>query len=139
MPYYWSENKLVDECSEDNNILNFTSNWSERHIAFVCGLGTFGLSKGLITNKGISGRFGSIITELYITPDKRQYDDIYEYCTMCGACGRNCPASAISVEKGKDHKACFAFLEKTREKHAPRYGCGKCQVKVPCEGSLPRA
>ncbi len=29
--------------------LSFTSNWSERHVAFVCGLGTFGLSKGLIT------------------------------------------------------------------------------------------
>ena len=32
----------------------FGSNWSERHAAYVCGLGTFGLSKGLITNKGMA-------------------------------------------------------------------------------------
>lgn len=35
----------------------YTSNWSERHAAYVCGLGTFGLSKGLITEKGTAGRF----------------------------------------------------------------------------------
>ena len=33
--------------------LSFTSNWSERHAAFVCGMGTFGLSKGLITQKEV--------------------------------------------------------------------------------------
>ena len=38
--------------------LSFTSNWSERHVAYVCGLGTFSLSKGLITERGVSGRFG---------------------------------------------------------------------------------
>lgn len=32
--------------------LSFTSNWSERHVAYVCGLGTFSLSKGLITERG---------------------------------------------------------------------------------------
>ena len=34
--------------------LSFTSNWSERHVAYVCGLGTFSLSKGLITERGPS-------------------------------------------------------------------------------------
>lgn len=37
--------------------LSFTSNWSERHVAYVCGLGTFSLSKGLITERGVSGPF----------------------------------------------------------------------------------
>ncbi len=40
----------------------FTSNWSERHAAYACGLGTFGLSKGLITRHGMAGRFGSLVT-----------------------------------------------------------------------------
>ena len=64
--------------------VSFTSNWSERHVAFACGLGTFGLSKGLITKRGIAGRFGSILTELYLQPDTRDYEDVYEYCSKCG-------------------------------------------------------
>lgn len=116
----------------------FTSNWSERHVAFICGLGTFGLSKGLITKKGMSGRFGSIITELYLSPDKREYENIYEYCSMCGKCVKNCPVNAISIENGKNHIICSKFLDKTVEKYKPRYGCGKCQVSVPCESRIPK-
>lgn len=115
----------------------FTSNWSERHAAFICGLGTFGLSKGLITEKGMAGRLGSIITSLVLEPDERKYKDIYEYCTMCGACAGRCPVSAISLERGKDHKKCSEFLDITKEKYKPRYGCGKCQVAVPCSRKIP--
>jgi epoxyqueuosine reductase QueG len=115
----------------------FTSNWSERHVAFVCGLGTFGLSKGLITSKGVAGRFGSIVTELYISPDKRSYESIYEYCSMCGECVKKCPVDAISIDQGKNHKICAAFLNETFEKFKPRYACGKCQVGVPCESCIP--
>lgn len=115
----------------------FTSNWSERHVAFVCGLGTFGLSKGLITRQGMAGRFGSLVTELCLPPDVRAYEDIYEYCSFCGACVRNCPAQAISIEKGKNHLLCSAFLDRTKAAFAPRYGCGKCQVLVPCASRIP--
>lgn len=115
----------------------YSSNWSERHVAFVCGLGTFGLSKGLITKKGVAGRFASIITDLEIKPDKRDYEDIYEYCSMCGKCIKNCPVNAISFEDGKNHDICSAFLNQTKERFKPRYGCGKCQVDVVCEYSVP--
>lgn len=115
------------------SIPSYSSNWSERHVAFVCGLGTFGLSKGLITEKGVAGRYTSLITDLELEPDSRPYSDIYEYCSGCGACVRNCPAKAITLEKGKDHGKCAAFINETRARFAPRYGCGKCQVKVPCE------
>lgn len=117
---------------------NFTSNWSERHVAFACGLGTFGLSKGIITRNGIAGRFGSIVTEMALEPSGRDYEDIYEYCSMCGKCARNCPAKAISLESGKNHKICSDFLDITAEKFKPRYGCGKCQVAVPCESCIPK-
>ncbi len=116
----------------------FTSNWSERHVAFICGLGTFGLSKGLITAKGMAGRFGSIITNAPFEFTKRLYTEIYEYCTNCGACMRRCPAQAISMETGKDHVKCSAFVSETGKKYAPRYGCGKCQVRVPCESKIPK-
>jgi len=128
---FWSNNDGTKHKAK------FTSNWSERHVAFVCGLGTFGLSKGLITPKGIAGRLGSIITELYLPPDKREYENIYEYCSMCGKCVKNCPVDAITIEKGKDHYPCSAFVDKTSEKYKPRYGCGKCQVAVPCESRIP--
>ena len=116
----------------------FSSNWSERHAAFVCGLGTFGLSKGLITEKGVCGRFGSVLTAFDLPKDTRRYKDIYEYCTMCGACAPQCPAGSISLADGKDSASCSAFLNKTTDRHRPRYGCGKCQVSVPCESGIPK-
>jgi len=115
----------------------FLSNWSERHIAYACGLGTFGLSKGLITRKGMCGRFGSLITDLDLPKDKRDYNDVYEYCSMCGACAARCPAKAISLDNGKNSLLCSEFLSETRKKYDPRYGCGKCQVGVPCESKIP--
>ncbi len=116
----------------------FGSNWSERHAAFVCGLGTFGLSKGLITSKGIAGRFASVIIDQKMEPDERPYTDIYEYCTKCGACVRRCPVQAISIEKGKDHIPCHGMMLKSKELYDPRLGCGLCQTKVPCESGIPK-
>ena len=116
----------------------FSSNWSERHAAFVCGLGTFGLSKGLITEKGMAGRFGSIITNLKLEKTQRTYKDIYEYCTMCGACTQKCPVDAITIETGKDHILCSDYVDQIEEKYKPRYGCGKCQVGIPCESQIPK-
>ena len=115
----------------------YGSNWSERHAAFACGLGTFGLSKGIITEKGMAGRFASIIIEEEIPADTRPYTEVYEYCTMCGACVRRCPVQAISIEEGKNHTICHAWLMKTKELCAPRFGCGLCQTKVPCENRIP--
>jgi len=111
-------------------------NWSERHAAFTCGLGTFGLSKGLITEKGMCGRFGSLLTNLKLESDIRSYTEVYEYCTMCGACIPRCPVNAIS-KGNKVSSLCAAFLSKVHEKHTPRYGCGKCQVNVPCQSGIP--
>jgi ferredoxin len=71
----------------DSGLL-YSSNWSERHAAFVCGLCTFDLSIGLITT-------------MYFPRDSRQYHNIYEYYSMCGACAKRCPDHAISLEHGK--------------------------------------
>ena len=106
-------------------------------MAFVCGMGTFGLSKGLITERGVAGRFGSVIVDAPLEVTPRPYTDIYEYCTKCGACMR-CPAGAITLEEGKSHEKCSAYVHTLRVKYAPRFGCGKCQVKVPCERGIPK-
>ena len=115
----------------------FGSRWSERHAAYVCGLGTFGLSKGLITEKGIAGRFASVIIDLPLPADERPYTGIYDYCIRCGACVRRCPANAIDLATGKDHFKCSANIDKSRIIHNPRYGCGLCQTDVPCEHEKP--
>ena len=115
----------------------FGSRWSERHAAYVCGLGTFGLSKGLITKRGIAGRFGSLVTDAMIEPTPREYSGLYDWCTRCGSCAKRCPANAITIENGKDHIPCHTLLEETKIRFAPRYGCGMCQTAVPCEASAP--
>ena len=130
-----SKSPLTDNKTEQNY---YTSNWSERHAAYAAGLGTFGLSKGLITRKGTAGRYLSVITAAYFVPDKRPYTGIYDYCINCGACVRNCPVGAITKEKGKIHYLCSEFLNTVKVKNPPYYGCGKCQVKVPCESRAPR-
>ncbi len=117
---------------------SFGSTWSERHAAYVCGLGSFGLSKGIITKKGMAGRFASIIIDLELEADVRPYSGVYDYCTKCGACVRRCPVNAISLEKGKDHTVCGPWVDKSRQSYAPRYGCGLCQTRVPCEAGIPK-
>lgn len=115
----------------------FTSRWSERHIAYICGMGTFGISKGLITQKGVAGRYISIVTDMPLEADARPYTDPYEYCTRCGACVVKCPGEAITLEKGKESAKCSAFLGVTKQKYAPHYGCGRCQCGVPCANGIP--
>lgn len=131
---FWASTKF----NKDSPEKSYTSAWSERHVAFVCGLGTFGLSKGLITKKGMAGRFASIVTELYLPPNERAYKSFNEYCTMCGTCIQKCPVNAINLEEGKNNNICGKYVDLTWKKFKPRYACGKCQVGVPCESEIPK-
>ncbi len=119
------------------------SNWSERHVAYIAGLGTFSLSKSLITEKGAAGRFGSVITTLEIEPTSRCYQSPYEYCSFCGECLERCPSKAIKDEReqkiaGMERKVCQNYMNtKIRPRFKPFYGCGKCQTAVQCEQTKP--
>lgn len=126
----------------------FAPNWSERHTGYVCGLGTFSMSKGLITEKGVAGRLGSIVTDCPLPVTPRPYDSLYAYCNACGACAAHCPVKAIQPDRGmnmaKAHPPCSAFLDYTHslppkgKSGKQRYGCGKCQVGVPCTNRIPK-
>jgi len=128
-------------------IVPFRTSWSERHAGFIAGLGTFGISKGLITDHGAAVRLGSIITDCPLTPTSRPYSEIYEYCVSCGMCQTNCPVNAIDTSRGnhlaKDHPTCMGFMRTVRAKPPEcksgriHFGCGKCQVATPCESSAP--
>ncbi|MDP2900519.1 MAG: hypothetical protein Q8O47_06080 [Candidatus Bathyarchaeota archaeon] len=124
----------------------FASAWSERHAAYAAGLGTFGLSDGLITAKGKAHRVGSVIAKIDIAPTPRPYTDHHAYCLWyakgtCGACIKKCPANAISG-KGHDKQRCSDYVDTTHafveeHFHFKGYGCGFCQVGVPCESRIP--
>ena len=116
------------------HIPEFSTNWSERHVGFVTGLGTFGLSTCFISKAGSAGRLISVVTDWDIEPDVRDYDDWLGYCNRCGMCIKRCPAQAHFGNTAlKDHAVCSAFIRKTCEPFEPRYGCGKCQSGIPCE------
>jgi epoxyqueuosine reductase QueG len=125
-------------------VVNRVSNWSERHVAYAAGLGTFGLHRALITEKGSVGRLGSVVTTLTLKPTKRNYQKHDEHCLYltqgkCGACMRRCPPQAITA-KGKDHRICEEYIgREVLSTWAPRYGCAKCNVNVPCEFENPVA
>lgn len=125
----------------------YASTWSERHAAYACGLGTFGLSDGLITPLGKAMRVGSVVAGIRIQPSPRPYDHHQAYCLfltkgICGKCMKRCPAGAITAA-GHDKVRCKSYI---RERAMPfvkaRYGfegrgCGLCQTGVPCESRIP--
>ncbi len=133
--------------SDEYEVLDMNSNWSERHVAFAAGLGSFGLNRGLITVKGSAGRFGSVVTSLPVEDVGRHRPDPFEACPSvadgsCGKCVERCPAGAITV-LGKDRSICSRYLREIQGPTVrstmgfPYSPCGKCYVDVPCEAESP--
>jgi epoxyqueuosine reductase QueG len=128
----------------------FASCWSERHAAHVCGLGTFGLSDGLISPAGKAIRVGSVIVRKRYVPTQRPYKRYNEWCLFqaigkCTACIQRCPARAIS-EAGHDKVKCKEHIRNVAAVHVEHdqlgfrvNSCGLCQTKVPCEFQNPIA
>jgi len=129
--------------------LGIASKWSHRHSAYLAGLGTFGLSEGLITEKGKAVRITSLIIEAPLTPTVRSYSNHNEWCLYCkdgscGVCMKRCPVNAITAE-GHDKEACDAYEEVFAKKYWPEdiergdyiLGCGLCQAGIPCQNKRP--
>lgn len=125
----------------------YASSWSERHVAFVSGLGTFGLCDGLITPLGKAVRCGSVVARIKVPATRRNYEDYNEYCLyfsrgLCRKCIARCPVGAITI-KGHDKIKCREYQNNITRKHTrEQYNiesgcCGLCQTKVPCESGIP--
>jgi epoxyqueuosine reductase QueG len=112
------------------------SDWSHKHIAYIAGLGKFGLHTMLITEEGCSGRLGSLITEAYIEPTPRNAVEgcLYNYNKTCQICIKRCPNGALT-EKGFDGHKCYVLLMENAERNKDlglADACGKCISMVPC-------
>jgi len=127
------------------------SNWSQRHIAYAAGLGTFSLSDGFITPRGIAMRCASVVTDVKLPTTPRPYPDHLANCLFyvdgsCKKCIERCPDGAIT-EKGHDKEKCREVLFVRQRPWmegaygegyiGPYAGCGLCQTGVPCEARIP--
>jgi epoxyqueuosine reductase QueG len=131
LPYTDKRHVIRVGAFQDIPIPVFSSNWSERHVAYVTGLGTFGRMTNFITKKGTCGRLISVVTDWDTPPDVKDYTGLYDYCAECYACYRACPGEAFD-ENGKNINKCSGYIRDTCLKYTPRYGCGKCQSGLPC-------
>lgn len=143
----------------------FYSAWSERHIAFAAGLGTFSLHEGLITEAGCNIRLGSVITDAPLAVTPRKSDEPYANCLYyakgtCRECEKRCPVGAIT-EAGHDKIECRKYgviiskemnerlgsLLKPHNRNIAGVGvvtsypvgCAFCQFDVPCMDRNPMA
>ncbi|MGM9568052.1 MAG: epoxyqueuosine reductase [Clostridia bacterium] len=143
-----------DAGSYDNVLLK--SKWSQRHLAYYCGLGTFGKNNMLITEKGCCGRISTVVTDM-VTEHDRPVEG--EYCLYkkdgsCGKCIRRCPVQALTAN-GYEAKLCNGFCDENAAVHVgycekPSYQlentdnqligsnvCGKCVTGMPCTYQIP--
>ena len=111
------------------------SKWSQRHIARLAGLGTFGINNMLITEKGCCGRYNSVVTNLPIDPDVplSRENCIYKHNKGCKVCVSRCTSGALK-EEYFDRFLCYESCSRRI------YGndtCGKCVVNLPCTSKNP--
>ena len=121
--------------------IRLISDWSHRHAAFVTGLGKLGLNNMFITRKGCTGRIGTITTNMYITPTKREEGEycLYKTKNSCKKCVDRCVNDALKEDNFDRHK-CYEMCAQNAKLHE-EIGCveicGKCLVGVPCSFRIP--
>jgi len=126
------------------------SRWSHRHIAYLAGLGTFGINNMLITSKGCCGRLGSFVTdaesgELGISEESLGVPSaekcLFKINGSCGVCQKKCPVSAYGGSGNFDRYACYQVCLKNAKLYHQTIGfadvCGKCLVGLPCSSREP--
>jgi epoxyqueuosine reductase len=127
------------------------ANWSERHIAYASGLGTFGLNGLMITSLGCAVYLGSVVCDRALTATPRSASHVAN-CLFykdgsCGFCIDRCTASAINTE-GRSNIVCLKNLRDEQAKKiislgfdkglvGPAPACGRCSTGLPCEDKIP--
>lgn len=111
------------------------AHWSHKHVAYICGLGEFGLHHMLITPAGCAGRFGSMVIDTPLDPTPRRDFKPCSYYRQgkCLACVKKCPTGALT-ETGLDKQKCYSYLLEVDAFYSDLGvcdACGKC-ASGPC-------
>ncbi|OGO78465.1 MAG: hypothetical protein A2Y23_05025 [Clostridiales bacterium GWB2_37_7] len=124
--------QLPDQNFDEEKLMSY---WSQRHAAYIAGLGTFGINNMLITDKGCLGRYGSFIIDYRIEPSvkNRKEKCLYMLNRSCGKCMELCPVGALS-KQGFDRYKCNQRVWAVDEYYSDLATCdccGKCLLG-PC-------
>ena len=131
--YNYDEEKLI-------------SDWSHRSVAYISGIGKFGIHNMLITERGCCGRLGSVITDMKLTATPRTEEEycLYKSEGTCKKCLEKCVNHAFQQQNSEvffDRQKCNKQIY---EKIVPEYpigfgdACGKCMCGMPCSFVIPR-
>ena len=111
--------------------------WSQRHVARIAGLGSFGLNNMLISESGCCGRYFSVVTNLDIQPDAPFKGErcLFRRTGKCGICVQRCVGSVLEKD-GFDRDGCNRICSGNEERMGQSV-CGKCVVGLPCSYRAP--
>ncbi|MBE6939864.1 MAG: epoxyqueuosine reductase [Ruminococcaceae bacterium] len=109
------------------------SNWSQRHLAYAGGLGTFGINNMLITDSGCCGRLGSLVADIpAVTTGRREVENcLYKKNGSCSKCLSNCFSGALHIGN-LDRQKCRTMCDRNGTD-----SCGKCDTNIPCAFAIP--
>ncbi len=120
---------------------NLKSVWSNRHVAYIAGVGKFGLNNMLITEKGCCGRLGNVVTSLKIEPTQRTEKEncLFKYGNSCKICVDRCVNDALFIDNF-DRFKCYEMCLENKDIYRDLGDasiCGKCLVGLPCSSKNP--
>ena len=137
-------NKICEEIkSKDENFEYkiFTDNGPlvDRYLAYLAGLGYYGINNNLITDKYGSYVFiGYIVNNYNLEPDEK----LNKNCMKCNKCVKYCPGNALRGNYQMDPKKCVSYITQKKEeltdeekekmrKNKSIFGCDVCQNVCP--------
>lgn len=134
-------NSTVIPATHNFNTQTLISDWSHRHIAYIAGIGSFGINNMLITEKGCCGRLGSIVMNVAIESSKplEKENCLYKHGGRCKKCVNSCVNEALTIEAFDRHRCYTKCLENAKMYNELGLGdvCGKCLVNMPCSRTNP--
>ena len=117
----------------------------DRYLAYISGIGYFGINNNIITDKYGSYVFiGYIMTNYEFTPDS----PLDKTCIKCGKCVKYCPGNALLGNYEMNPKRCLSYITQKKgeleleeknvlESNKNIFGCDICQDVCPHNKNIP--